>query len=1150
MTTQQLRNRGAAILRPIDNRRQAADTAPWHPRIARLAGAALALLLLLLAAPVLRAQVSSASIRGTVRDQQGAVVAGALLRLVNVDTQVGATKTANESGDYLYLNLTPGTYTLEASAPGFNTQKLSSFVLQVNQATTLDFTLAVGAVSQVVSVQAIGEGLQASSSEVSTTLESKQVGDLPLNSRNFTSLFVTNPGVSPITPSGSQVASYTTSIGPISIPSFNGQTNRSDLFYLDGVLDIETFGNAYAVQPVLDTIQDIKLQSHNDSAEFGGSTGGTINIATKAGTNQLHGAGWEFNKTSSLQALPYFTAPGTPLTPLSQNQYGGAVGGPVIIPKLYNGRNKTFFYFAYEGFRFSSPSEEYLIVPTAAQYAGDFSTSLPIYDPASTTCDASGNCTRKQFPGNQIPAADLNAGDIYYAQHVLPAATITGNPQGNAITSYVNTQNMSSYNGRMDETINSKDSVFFRISTEAGSNLSGRSQIPTSINTNGRQYVGSWAHIFGADSVLHIEAGKTYLSRPSLARFKGVSSDFDTQVGYPTAITSGYPTLKTLIPGFSVANYFSDTGENGGPQTTADGWSLKGDYTLLKGKHTLKMGAEFNKIGEGQDIEYSNYNMTANETSNIVSPGTTGDALASFMIGIPNQITKRSLVESLGFGGVFGTYFQDQFQVSPKLTLNAGLRYDLTLIPKYGTPGDGNQYVGNFDFNNGTYVVYKVPGSCASLGNAPCIPTPDGSLPDHVVASSDGKVMENTPLNLQPRLGAAYRITPTTVIRAGFGIAFDNYAAMVQNDRGVSGNWPSVGQIQKENINNPTSADPFPGYTTQNLPGLQALPAPTPFALENWYVDPKIKNAYSMQWNFGAQRQLNSATVVSATYVGSANRRLNVGGFYNVATVPGPGDPSLRYPYPYISPTFYSRSNGAGNYNALELQLNRRFTQGLALTAAYTWSKSIDEGCSGFFGSEGCNVQQIYKLSAERSVSAFDVPQNLAVSWIYALPIGTGKLLDTGHPALNYILGNWQWNGITQFHSGTPYSINIPGDPANIGGNGYERPNLVGNPNPSNRSPLAWLNPAAFAEPAQYTYGDMGRNALRTQFSNNLDTSLFREFPFAERYTVQIRGEAFNLFNTHVFGQPSSTLGASNFGTITSTNNSPRSIQLGAKFVF
>jgi len=1148
MTRQNPQSSGAGKLRQNSVSREASCNISSHRGLPIFVAVLLALSVV--AAVSARAQVSSAGIRGTVRDSQGAVVPGALLKLVNVNTQVGSDKTANESGDYIYLNLTPGTYTLEASAPGFNTQKLSPFVLQVNQTTTLDFTLAVGAVTQVVNVQAVGEGLQASSSEVSTTIESKQVADLPLNSRNFTGLFVTNPGVSPITPSGSQVASYTTSIGPIAIPSFNGQTNRSDLFYLDGVLDIETFGNAYAVQPILDTIQDMKLQSHNDSAEFGGSTGGTINVATKSGTNEFHGAGWEFNKTSSLQALPYFTAPGTPLTPLSQNQFGGAVGGPVLIPKLYNGRNKTFFYFAYEGFRFSSPSEEYLIVPTAAQYAGDFSTSLPIYDPASTTCDAAGNCTRKQFPGNQIPKADLNMGDIYYAQHVLPAATITGSPLGNAITGYVNTQNMNSFNGRMDETISAKDSVFFRISTVAGSNVSGRTQIPTSLNTNGRQFVGSWVHVFSPESVLHIEAGKTNLSRPSLARFQGVSSDFNAQVGYPSAITSGYPTLGTLIPGFSVSNYFSDTGENGGPQTTADGWSLKGDYTLLKGKHTLKMGAEFNKIGEGQDIEYANYNMTANETSNIVSPGTTGDALASFMIGIPNQITKRSLIESLGFGGVFGTYFQDQFQASPKLTINAGLRYDLTLIPKYGTPGDNNQYVGNFDFNNGTYVVYKVPGSCAKLGNAPCIPTPDGSLPEHVVASTDGKVMQNTPLNLQPRLGAAYRITPTTVIRAGFGIAFDNYAAMVQNDRGVSGNWPSVGQIQKENINNPSTANPFPGYTTQNLPGLQALPAPTPFALENWYVDPKIKNAYSMQWNFGVQRQLNSATVVSATYVGSANRRLNVGGFYNVATVPGPGDPSLRYPYPYISPTFYSRSNGAGNYNALQLQLNRRFNNGLAITAAYTWSKSIDEGCSGFFGSEGCNVQQIYNLAAERSVSAFDVPQNLAVSWIYALPIGSGKLLDTGHAALNYILGNWQWNGITQFHSGTPYSINIPGDPANIGGNGYERPNLVGNPNPANRSPLAWLNPAAFAEPAQYTYGDMGRNALRTQFSNNLDTSLFREFPFAERYTVQIRGEAFNLFNTHVFGQPSSTLGASNFGTITSTNNSPRSIQLGAKFVF
>jgi hypothetical protein len=1115
---------------------------------------AICLVVALCLTKVTYSQVSQASIRGNVHDKTNAIVAQAELRLVNVETHVEAATTSNDKGDYLFLNVTPGTYTLEAAGKGFSSQKLKSFPLQVNQTSTLDFTLSVGNVTQVVEVDAIGEGVQASTSELGSTLTSKQVEDLPLNSRNFTSLFLTVPGVSPIVPGGSQTASYTTAIGPITIPSFNGQTNRSNLFLMDGVLDIETFGNAYAVQPIIDVIEDQKLQSHNDSAEFGGSTGGTINIATKSGTNALHGSGWEFNKSGALQALPYFTPHGGTRKPLTQNQFGGTLGGPVFIPKLYNGRDKTFFFGSYEGFRYTSPATGALTVPTAAQLSGDFTANAPIYDPASTTCNAQGVCSRTQFSYqgvlNRIAPSRLNQGDIYYAQYALPGIAPAGTvvAGGNAITSSPTIQTFNSYDARIDETLGQKNSAFFRISGLRGPSTSGRSQLPTSLITNGYQYVVGFVHVFSPSSVLHLQGGKTYLSRTSSTRFQGLPSDFVSKVGFPSGLTTGYVTLGNIVPGFQVDNYFSDLGEQGGPQVTADGWSVKGDYTHVLGKHTVKLGAEFNKIGEAQDIQFGVVHMRSNETNSLVD-GTSGDALASFLIGAPNDATKRNLVESLGFGGVFGTYLQDQFQVTQKLTLNVGIRYDLALIPKYGTPEDNNQYSGNFNFNDGTYVVYKVPGSCASLNNAPCIPTADGSLPNHVVASSDGKVFQNTDLNFQPRLGVAYRITPTTAIRGGFGVAFDDYAALVQNVRGVSGNWPSVGQIQQSGFNLPTPANPYPGITPQNIPNLTSLPPATPFALQNWYVDPNMKNAYSFQWNLGVQRQLNNATVVSATYVGSENKRLNVGGYYNVASTPGPGNPTLRQPYPYIHATYYSKSNGEGNYNSLQLQLNRSFSHGLAGTIAYTWQKSIDEGCSGFFGSEGCDVQQVYNIRAERSVSAFDVPHNLVATWNYELPIGRGKALNISNRALDLLAGGWQVNGITQFHSGTPYAVHISADIANIGNGGYERPNIVGATSPSQRSATKWLDPAGFAVPAQYTYGTMGRNSLRTQYFEGLDISLFKQVS-VERFKIQFRGEAFNILNHKVFGQPGSTLGATNFGVINSTANSPRSLQLGAKVLF
>ena len=764
-------------------------------------------------------------------------------------------------------------------------------MLQVNQTSTLDFALAVGS-KDVVEVDAVGQALQASTAELGLTLEAKQIEDIPINSRNFTSLLTTAPGVSPVVVSGSQSASYTTSIGPIIIPSVNGQGNRSDLFVVDGILDIETFGDAYAVQPIIDAIQDQKLQSHNDSAEFGGSTGGTINVATKSGTNTLHGSAWEYNITPQLQAVPYYS-----LVPqqTKQNQFGGTVGGPVVIPHFYHGKDKTFFFAAYEGLRLKSPGQSIFLLPTPAQVSGDFTGFNPIYDPATTTCDSAGNCTRQQFSYqgqlNRIDPARINQGALAYLKNALPAYSSDpslANKGGNASENAPNTQSYNSFDARVDETLGAKNSAYFRYMSIRGTQASGRVSLPFNQNTDGYSYVGSYVHIFGPNTVLHVQGGRTYENRLQITRFKGVPANLNSQVGFQSGLTDGYVTAGTIIPGIQVDGYFGSQNETVVPQTTANSWSGKGDFTQVIGKHTLKFGSEFNGIGESQDIQYANLETSQQETNILSKPGDpnfdiskTGDGAASFLLGIPYAFTKRNVVESLSFGGVLSFYAQDQFQVTPKLTLNAGLRYDLAFIPKFGRPQDNNQPVGNFDFNNGTYIVYKVPGSCATLGTAPCIPTPDGSLPDHVVASPDGKIFQNQYNNFQPRLGAAYRVDPTTVIRGGIGLAFDNYAALVQNIRGVSGNWPSVAQLAQTNINAATSANPTPQYTIQNLPALTTLPSATPFNQFNWFVDPKTKDSYSLQYNLGVQRQLDKTTVVSASYVGSINRRLSVGGYYN-----------------------------------------------------------------------------------------------------------------------------------------------------------------------------------------------------------------------------------------------------------------------------
>jgi hypothetical protein len=570
-----------------------------HSRIAGklrgcLSSVALGLILLAVCTVSAHAQTSQAVVRGTVRDTSNAVIVGAKISLVNVATHVVAQTTTNSTGDYIILNINPGTYTLEASSQGFASQKLQPFVLEVNQTSTLDFALSVGGVDTIVQVQAVGNQIEASTTELAMTLEAKQIADLPLDSRNFTQLFIAAPGISPIVVSGSQTMQYTTAIGPGTIPSFNGQTNRSDLFLVDGILDVETFGNSYAVQPGIDYIENMKLESHNDSAEFGGSSGGTINVSTKSGTNTLHGSAWEFSKTNGMQAEQYFTPKGTPQTPFTQNQFGGTIGGPVVIPKLYHGRGKTFFFAGYEDLRYSGPGTWSALVPTTAELSGDFRADAPIYDPLTTTCDVNLNCTRQQFSyngvKNTIDPKRIAAGNVYYAEHIWPAAGLAGAPPGsNTFQNAPNTQDLYTYDARIDENLGANNSAFFRYMALKGNQNSGRTQLPAVVSTNAYSYVGSYTHTFSAASVLHVQGGRTYESRPQDWRYNNVPSDIDAQAGFPKQFDTGFTTLGTIIPGISIQNEVSEYGEDDNSEVTADSWSVKGDYTHLMGRHTLQI---------------------------------------------------------------------------------------------------------------------------------------------------------------------------------------------------------------------------------------------------------------------------------------------------------------------------------------------------------------------------------------------------------------------------------------------------------------------------------------------------------------------------------------------------------------------------------
>ncbi len=600
----------------------------------------------------------------------------------------------------------------------------------------------------------------------------------------------------------------------------------------------------------------------------------------------------------------------------------------------------------------------------------------------------------------------------------------------------------------------------------------------------------------------------------------------------------------------NVADFFSG-GENLNP-LEAWNYQYRADLSKTIGRHSLKLGVDWIRSLVMIVPNTASANFIVAQSADPQAPGSTGSALASFLLNLPDNAQRRNAIISRAPRNLLGFYFQDQWRATSKLTVNLGLRYDRSFWPQYGREEDRNQEVGTMDFNRGVYILQRAVPSCAERGRAPCIPTPNGALPANVIVSPDGRLRQDSKLNLQPRVGLAYRLRQATSLRASFGVSFDNWAGIEQISTNVQGSWPSLAQQIVSNLNRPSTTqllpnvratDPFAGDTN----GL--TPEATPFTRNQFFADPLMKNPYALQWTFGLQHQIVDGTVLSAHYVGSGSRRLAVGGLYNVAQTPGPGNARDRSLFPYIVPMNYDRSWGNGAYHGLQLSLNRRFQQGLTFLASYTWSKSIDSGCSGWFGVEGCSVQNPYQLAADRSVSATDLTHFLTTAWVYQLPFGQGAL-RTPHRALNLLLADWQVNGIVTLRSGQPYSARVSGDIANTANSEYMRLNLVGNPVRSAPTVERWFDTTALAIPSAFTFGNSGRNILRSDGAFNLDASLFRQFHPREWLMAELRAEAFNATNHPVFGIPTFNASSPNFGRVLNTANSSRQLQLGLRLVF
>jgi hypothetical protein len=735
---------------------------------------------------------------------------------------------------------------------------------------------------------------------------------------------------------------------------------------------------------------------------------------------------------------------------------------------------------------------------------------------------------------------------VNFAKTFFPAPMNTGNPAFNFRDMTPNVVDSNEISERIDQQIGQKDKIFGRY-TGWWQTISGSGGFPNLLsNTDSYTYnlALHWTHTFGPSTVVDVGFGRTYGDYNVNPQYLNVPANYLQSSGFAQYFYD-HPGGGNLIP-----SMFFSGGYVGGADYHAkihwtDIYDYHGDLSKQYGKHLFSMGASLATNGWWQPFNGSEDDFDAFQTSD--GEGNGGDSLASMMLGIPTYAEVDNVYSYLHGGKVIGLYFQDQWRLSPRLTLNLGLRHDVTINPREGRASDGSNITGDFNFANGTYVLQNPAPACSPTQGTPCIP--GGVLPAHVVVASNGKISQDIYDNIQPRIGFAYRLTDKTVLRGAYGIFYDNWAALTWNQSNNTQSWPNTAFIGTSGVNltNPTAfaSDPF-NLGSRSFSSV--LPPPDPWSQSNVFFDPHMPNARSQQYNFGIQRELSSTSTLSMNYVGNHNTRLPDVITGDAAFTPGPGDPTLRSPYPYMQPQGYMTSFGNSSYNALQVSAQMRSHSGLTGEVNYTWSRVIDIGCDGYFTS--CSIQDPYHPQNDRGPASFDTPHLLSASWVYPLPFGPGQKWSAGNTVINHIIGGWQVNGIVSMSSGLPYNLTSDSSIPNTNNFfGAERADIVGNPS-TGATALMPFNAAAFAVPAPFTFGTEGRNSLRSDWSKRLDLSVFRSFPITESKRLEFRLEAFNATNTPVFGIPDTTLGDPNFGLVSTTASTERQLQLALKFYF
>jgi hypothetical protein len=1102
------------------------------------------LLVAILSVSILHGQTQG-EITGEITDTSGAVVPGASVTVTNEGTNVSRRVITNAAGTYSFPSLLPATYRLRVEKTGFQSEERGGIELQVQQVARIDFRMEVGQVSETLNITATAPLLATENATTGTVIENKRIVDLPLNGRNFLQLVALSPNVSSGFGSSGLQATVVGGQRAAQNISVAGQRGEFNHFTLDGIENTDNSFNVYVFLPSIDALEEFKVQTGVYPAEFGRSVS-QINVSTKSGTNGYHGTLFEFFRNSKMDANDFgFTSVAPVKNALVRNQYGFTLGGPVVIPRVFNGKDRLFFMANYEALRNRTGVHQIASVPPAAMRNGDFS-GIPqvVYDPA-TRVQTGNTITAQPFLGNIIPASRFSGKALtlfqYYPLPNVPVAGLVNNYQ----QLIGERQDADQFTARIDFAESARSTWFGRWSwdDEFSTNPATFPNQGQKVLANAQQAMISNTRVLSPATVNEFRFGYNRLIDETLQDNAFVNNVVG-QIGgipgiaAPTPIIWGIPSIG--IAGFSGFGDLASAPYLG--HTNIFEWI--DNFSINRGKHSIRFGGEIRRDQynqSGNQFPRGSFSFSGQATQNPQSASNTGSGLADYLLGL---VRTSSGALGLAVAQLRGTrqyyYIDDSWKIRPNLTLSLGLRYELA--PPYVDKHNNMinvQLPSLFDANRRPTLVRA--GSGDFFQGLPFV------FPSAVQVARDSRLgdalVQTYYKGFAPRIGLAYSATSRWTIRGGFGLF---YAQDIGN----------VGFDLARNlaVRRTANADPnFPTNLTLDNPflsqGTVLVTAPLP--LGQCYCN---RLPYVLQYLFNIQRQLTNDSVLEIGYTGNEGHRLDH--YYGANfPLPGPGNVQSRRPYPELANIFYLESGINSNYNALTAKLTERFSRGFTALVSYTFSKSIDNGSSvrarsGDPSSE--NQQNPYDMRAERAASVFNASQRLVVSLLWEAPLGKGKLwLSSGVPS--FVLGDWQMGSIFTAASGFPFTVTSGIDDANIGGNSTQRPNYSGVPlaPPGGKDPQEWFNPAAFTRVPQYTFGMVGRNTVIGPDLFEWDFSAMKNFPMpVESHKLQFRLEAFNIPNRPNFSIPNSNLLGASFGKITSTATNMRQLQLSLKYIF